>query len=162
MMVNSKVKIKKHKFSARELREQHHLKKREQHTLQIKCNALRRHLYCGETITQLAKCFNVSTSTVATWKKNASKILDSVGKPSYNLVRLRGSKYQDVELALLYWVKDMRSKDVQPPITLTLLRGKAEKYDIFLISLNEYIKLTFGSISTQYIVFNNFFSSAIF
>ena len=68
-MVNSKVKIKKHKFSARELCEQHHLKKREQHTLQIKSDALRRHLYCGETITQLAKCFNVSTSTVATWKK---------------------------------------------------------------------------------------------
>ena len=148
-MVNSKVKIKKHKFSARELREQHHLKKREQHTLQIKRDALRRHLYCGETITQLAKCFNVSTSTVATWKKNASKILDSVGKPSYNQVRLRGSKYQDVELALLYWLKDMRSKDVPPPITLTLLRGKAEKYDVFLVSLNEYIKSTFGRISTQ-------------
>ena len=148
-MVNSKVKIKKHKFSARELREQHHLKKREQHTLQIKRDALRRHLYCGETITQLAKCFNVSTSTVATWKKNASKILDSVGKPSYNQVCLLGSKYQDVELALLYWLKDMRSKDVPPPITLTLLRGKAEKYDIFLISLNEYIESTFGWISTQ-------------
>ena len=81
--------------------------------------------------------------------KNASKILDSVGKPSYNQVRLQGSKYQDVELALLYWLKDMRSKDVLPPITLTLLRGKAEKYDIFLISLNEYIKSTFGQISTQ-------------
>ena len=82
-------------------------------------------------------------------KKNASKILDSVGKPSYNQVRLRGSKYQDVELALLYWLKDMRSKDVPPPFTLTLLRGKTEKYDIFLISLNEYIKRTFGQISTQ-------------
>ena len=126
-MVNSQLKIKKHKFSARELREQHNLKKREQHTLQVKRDALRRHLYCGETITQLAKTFNVSTSTVATWKKNSSKILDSVGKPSYNQVRLRGSKYQDVELALLYWLKDMRSKDVPPPITLTLLRGKAEK-----------------------------------
>ena len=68
-MVNSKLKIKKHKFSTRELREQHNLKKREQHTLQIKRDALRRHVYCGETITQLAKSFNVSTSTVATWKK---------------------------------------------------------------------------------------------
>ena len=84
-------------------------------------------MYCGETITQLAKSFNVSTSTVATWKKNATKILESVGKPSYNQVRLRGLKYQDVELALLYWLKDMRAKDVPPPITLTLLRGKAEK-----------------------------------
>ena len=74
-MVNSKVKIKKHKFSARELREQHHLKKREQHTLQIKHDAQRRHLYCGETITQLAKCFNVSTSIVATWKKMHLKSL---------------------------------------------------------------------------------------
>ena len=131
-MVNSKLKIKKHKFSTRELREQHNLKKREQHTLQIKRDALRRHLYCGETITQLTKSFNVSTSTVATWKKNASKILDSVGKPSYNQVRLRGSKYQDVELALLYWLKDMRSKDVPPPITLTLLRAKAEKYNFYI------------------------------
>ena len=65
-------------------------------------------------------------------EKNASKILDRVGKPSYNQVCLRGSKYQDVELALLYWLKDMRSKDVPPPITLTLLRGKAEKYDFNL------------------------------
>ena len=131
-MVNSKLKIKKHKFSIRELCEQHNLKRKEQHTLQIKCDALRRHLYCGETITQLAKSFNVSTSTVTTWKKNASKILDSVGKLSYNQVRLHGSRYQDVELALLYRLKDMRSKDVPPPITLTLLRGKAEKYNFYL------------------------------
>ena len=131
-MVNSKLKIKKHKSSIRELREQHNLKKKEQHTLQIKCDALCRHLYCGETITQLAKSFNVSTSTVTTWEKNASKILDSVGKPSYNQVCLHGSKYQDVELALLYQLKDMRSKDVPPLITLTLLRGKAEKYNFYL------------------------------
>ena len=139
-----------------------YLSLREQHTLQIKCDALRRHLYCGETNTQLAKCFNVSTSTVATWKKNASKILDSVGKPSYNQVCLQESKYQDVELALLCWLKDMRSKDVPPPITLTLLRGKAEKYDIFLISLDEYIKLTFGRILSQLTLYLITFSHLLF
>ena len=40
---------------------------------------------------------------------------------------MRLSEYKDVELALLYWIKDMRSRDHRPPLSKGILKAKAEQ-----------------------------------
>ena len=51
--------------------------------------------------------FDLSASTVCTWKKNSDKILTDSVKVGKKRIRMHHSKYKDVELALLYWIKDM-------------------------------------------------------
>lgn len=96
------------------------------YTLQLKAKVLRRHLD-GEKVTFLAREYNVPQNTISTWKKNANKIFEEVTKSvEPDRKRMRFSEYPDIEKALLYWLKDMRSMDHPPPIDLTLLMHKAE------------------------------------
>ena len=59
-------------------------------------------------------------------KKNSDKILADSVKAGKKRKRMRLSKYKDVELALLYWIKDMRSRDHPPPLSKGILKAKAE------------------------------------
>ena len=71
--------------------------------------------------------FDLPASTVCTWKKNSYKILTDSVKAGKKRIRMRHSKYKDVELALLYWIKDMRSRDHPPPLSKGIAKAKAEQ-----------------------------------
>ena len=50
-----------------------------------------------------------------------------VSKWAKKRIRMHHSKYKDVELALLYWIKDMQSRDHPPPLSKGILKAKAEQ-----------------------------------
>ena len=90
-----------------------------------KAEILRRILYDKVRLQDIYEEFHLPASTVCTWKKNSDKILaDSVkvGKREKECI----SKYKDVELALLYWIKDMQSRDHPPSLSKGILKAKAE------------------------------------
>ena len=62
-----------------------------------------------------------------TWKKNSDKILADSVKAGKKRIRMHHSKYKDIELALLYWIKDMRSRDHPLPLSKGILKAKAEQ-----------------------------------
>ena len=76
-----------------------------------KAEILRRILYDKVRLQDICEEFDLPASTVCTWKKNSDKILADSVKAGKKRKRMRLSKYKDVELALLYWIKDMRSRD---------------------------------------------------
>ena len=80
-----------------------------------KAEILRRILYDKVRLQDICEEFDSPASTVCTWKKNSDKILADSVKAGKKRKRMRLSKYKDVELALLYWIKDMRSRDHPPP-----------------------------------------------
>ena len=71
--------------------------------------------------------FDLPASTVCTWKKNSDKIHADNVKASKKRIRMHHSKYKDVELALLYWIKEMRSRDHPPPLSKGILKARAEQ-----------------------------------
>lgn len=98
------------------------------HTLKLKAEVLRR-LDANESATKLCKIYGLAPSTISTWKKRKADILDEVLKcvqPDRKRIRL--SKYNDIQKALLYWLKDMRSRDHPPPIDLKSLMRQAERF----------------------------------
>ena len=103
--------------------------KRKRHLIVLneKAAILRRHMYNGEKINDLAKEFNIPQNTISTWKKHAEKIFKQASDSAPKRKIMRLSRYKDVELALLYWLKDMRSQDVPPPIDGPTMVAKAEK-----------------------------------
>ena len=80
-----------------------------------KAEILRRILYDKVQLQDICDEFDLPASTVCTWKKNSDKILADSVKVGKKRIRMHHSKYKDVELALLYWIKDMRSRD-HPPL----------------------------------------------
>ena len=70
---------------------------------------------------------DLPASTVCTWKKNSDKILTDSVKAGKKRIRMCHSKYKDIELALLYWIKDMRSRDHPLPLSKGILKAKAEQ-----------------------------------
>ena len=102
-------------------------RKRESYSIEMRSNLLRRHIYDKEKINDLAQEFGIPANTISTWKKHADKIFKEAGSGQQKRKRMRLSPYKDIELALLYWLKDMRSRDVPPPLDGTTLRVKAER-----------------------------------
>ena len=66
-------------------------------------------LYDKVRLQDICDVFDLPGSTVCTWKKNSDKILADSVKAGKKRIRMRLSKYKDIELALLYWIKDMKS-----------------------------------------------------
>ena len=95
--------------------------------LELKNTILKRHMYDKEKICALAKEFNIPTNTISTWKKHADKIMKQATESPSTRKRVRPSPFKDVELGLLYWLKEMRSKEVPPPLSAAILAGKAER-----------------------------------
>ena len=92
-----------------------------------KAEILRRILYDKVRLQDTCDEFDLPASTVCTWKKNSDKILADSVKAGKKRIRMHLSKYKDVELALLYWIKDMRSRDHPPPLSKGILKAKAEQ-----------------------------------
>lgn len=97
------------------------------HTLKLKAEVLRRLEH--ESATKLCKIYSLAPSTISTWKKRKAEIFDEVLKSVQpDRKRMRFSKYGDVEKALLYWLKDMRSRDHPPPIDSKIMMRQAERF----------------------------------
>ena len=92
-----------------------------------KAEILCRILYDKVRLQDICDEFDLPASTVCTWKKNSDKILTNSVKVAKKRIRMHLSKYKDVELALLYWIKDMRSRDHPPPLSKGILKAKAEQ-----------------------------------
>ena len=60
-------------------------------------------------------------------RKILTKILADSVKAGKKRIRIRHSKYKDIRLALLYWIKDMRSRDHPLPLFKGILKAKAEQ-----------------------------------
>ena len=75
----------------------------------------------------MAAKYDIPANTISTWKKNADKYFKDAGKISNKRKWNITSPYKDVELALLYWLKGMRSRDVPLPLTKEILRSKANR-----------------------------------
>ena len=71
--------------------------------------------------------FDLPASTVCNWKKNSDKILADSLKAGKKRIRMCHSKYKDIKQVLLYWIKDMRSRDHPPPLSKGILKAKAEQ-----------------------------------
>ena len=83
-------------------------------------------LDCGVKAVDICKRFNMSQSTLSTWKKQRAKINEmvDVGKV-LNQKRNHKSFLPQVERALHLWFCEMRSKPHAPPINQSLLVQKA-------------------------------------
>ena len=83
-------------------------------------------LDCGVKVVDLCKQFNLSQSTLSTWKKQRCKLNEMVdaGKVLHTK-RNRESFLPQVERALHLWFCEMRSKPHAPPINQSLLVQKS-------------------------------------
>lgn len=102
-------------------------RKRRAFSVEFKTKVLRLHLYEHQKINALAEQFDLPQNTISTWKKQADKLFKEAGSSTPKRKRIRLSPYKDIELALLYWLKDMRSRDVPPPLSFATLRVRAER-----------------------------------
>ena len=83
-------------------------------------------LDCGLKAVDVCKRFNISQSTLSTWKKQRGKINEMVDAGKVlNQKRNRESFLPQVERALHLWFCEMRSKPHAPPINQSLLVQKA-------------------------------------
>ena len=83
-------------------------------------------LDCGVKAVDLCKQFNLSQSTLSTWKKQRCKLNEMVDAGKVlNTKRNRESFLPQVERALHLWFCEMRSKLHAPPINQALLVQKS-------------------------------------
>lgn len=94
--------------------------------IHTKAEILRRAIYDKEKIKDLAAEYDVKANTITTWKKQAETIFKEASGVQPARKRLRKSPYEDVEIALLYWLKDMRSKDCPAPLSKEYLMTQAK------------------------------------
>ena len=100
---------------------------RNQLSISKKAEILCRILYDKVCLQDIFDEFDLPASIVCTWKRNYDKILTNSVKAGKKRIRMRLSKYKDVKLALLYWIKDMRSRDHPPPLSKGILKAKSEQ-----------------------------------
>ena len=96
-------------------------------TLPPKAEILCKHLYGKVKIVELATEYKIPTNTLSTSKKYADQILKDVGHLSNKRKQNKISPYRDVELSLLYWLKEMQLREVPPPLTKEILWSKANR-----------------------------------
>ena len=83
-------------------------------------------LDCGVKAVDLCKQFNLSQSTLSTWKKQRCKLNEMVdARKVLHTKRNRESFLPQVERALHLWFCEMRSKPHAPPINQSLLVQKS-------------------------------------
>ena len=88
---------------------------------------LLKHLYENVNINELVAEYNIPASTIFTWETHADKYLKEGGHLNQKRKTMYASPYKDVKLVLFYWLKEMRSRDVPPPLTKETLRAKADR-----------------------------------
>ena len=83
-------------------------------------------LDCGVKAVDLCKQFNLSQSTLSTWKKRRCKLNEMVDAGKVlNTKHNRESFLPQVERALHLWFCEMRSKPHAPPVNQALLVQKS-------------------------------------
>ena len=95
-------------------------------TIHTKAKILCRHLYENAKIGDLDWEYNLADSTISTWKKNKEKIFQEAAEVGQDWKRKGQSPYLQVELAMLYWVRQMWSRVQPPPLTYHILKMKAK------------------------------------
>ncbi len=85
-----------------------------EHTYVFKLQVLK-WIEAGEKLSALGKELNIPPTTLCTWKKKKQHIqenatLSTVWTPHGRRKRSRGSKYPELERALLIWFRNMRSQ----------------------------------------------------
>ena len=94
-------------------------------TIKEKLDILRK-LDCGVKGVDICKQFNLSHSTLSTWKKQRTKLNEMVDAGKVlDTKRNRESFLPQVERALHLWFSEMRNKPHAPPINQALLAQKA-------------------------------------
>ena len=94
-------------------------------TIKEKLDILRK-LDCGVKGVDICKQFNLSHSTLSTWKKQRAKLNEMVDAGKVlDTKRNRESFLPQVERALHLWFCEMRNKPHAPPINQALLVQKA-------------------------------------
>ncbi|KAI4466236.1 hypothetical protein MML48_3g00003728 [Holotrichia oblita] len=83
-------------------------------------------LESGDSNITICNEYNLSHSTVTTIWGNRDKIKAAFNDNLLNKKKMRQSVHKDVEIALLRWFKDKRSKGI--PINGPLLQQKADKF----------------------------------
>ncbi len=84
-----------------------------EHTYAFKLQVLKQ-IEAGEKLSELGKELNIPPMILCMWKKKKEHIqenaaLSTVRTPHGRRKRSRGSKYPELEHALLIWFRDMRS-----------------------------------------------------
>ena len=83
-------------------------------------------LDCGVKAVDLCKQFNISQSTLSTWKKQRTKLKGMVDSGKVMETKCnRESFLPQVERALHLWFSEMRAKPHAPPISKAILVQKA-------------------------------------
>ena len=94
-------------------------------TLKGKLHILNK-LECRMKAIDVCKEFNLSQSTLSTWKKQKTKLKDMVDAGKVlDTKRNHESVLPNVERALLIWFGEMRSKPHTPPLSKQVLIKKA-------------------------------------
>ena len=66
----------------------------------------------GKTNKEVAQLFGVPANTLSTWKKNKDKIFQAFQQGSATMKRVKIDTYDQVNEAVLKWVKSLRSENV--------------------------------------------------
>lgn len=104
-------------------------RKHTDYTLHSKADILRRHIDGKEKIINISKQTGIPPNTISTWKSQQNKIFAEVAKSVQpQRKRMRFSCLPNVEKALLYWIRDMRSRDKPPLLDGQLIMEKAEVF----------------------------------
>lgn len=99
------------------------------HKLQLKAEVLRRAE--SEPGHKLCKIYDLAPSTLSTWKKQKDQIFAEVNQAMEpDRKRIRHSKYNDIEKALLFWLKDLSSRPAPPPLDMKAMLRQAERYSL--------------------------------
>ena len=101
-------------------------------TIHNQAKILHRHLCENAKIGDLGGGYNLADSTISTWKMNKDKIFQEAAEVGQDRKRKGHSPYLQVELAMLYWVRQMQSRVQPPPLTYCILKMKAKQYVIIL------------------------------
>ncbi len=91
-----------------------------EHTYAFKLQVLK-HIEAGEKLSELGKELNIPLTTLCTWKKKKEHIqenaaLSTVQTPHGRRKRSWGSKYPELECAVLIWFCNMRLRT--PPVKI--------------------------------------------
>ena len=92
-------------------------------TLKEKLQILNK-LECGMKAIDVCKAYNLSQSTLSTWKKQKTKDMVDAGKV-LDTKRNCESFLPNIERALHIWFGEMRSKPYAPPLSKQVLIEKA-------------------------------------
>ena len=95
--------------------------------LHTKAKILCRHLYENAKFGDLGQEYNLADSTISTWKKSKDKVFQEAAEVGQDQKRKGQCLYLEVELALLYCVRQLQYRVQPPPLSYLILKMKAKQ-----------------------------------